>query len=166
MLQIDKYQLLHKFAGEISLIVNDIEFIFNEMLCDYFFGSNKKREAFTFYILMENRLSFFNKAECLKSICWEIENDMKVEVFEQAISFACIFKYIQDKFHYGVKCLDDNSRNFEIKTRLKIDRYEYTEITNEYIYDLIDKSIKAKQKLKDAREILNETILHKRQKRD
>jgi hypothetical protein len=166
MLLIDKYQLLHKFAGEINLIVADIEFIFNEMLCDYFFGSHKKREAFAFYILMENKLSFFNKVECLKSICWEIDNDMKGEVFEQAINFACRFKILQDKFHYSIKCLDDNSRKLEIKTIHGIDRYEYTEITNEYINDFISKGIKAKHKLMNAREILNETVSHTRQKSD
>lgn len=170
MLQIEKYELLHKFAGEMNLIVADIELIFNEMLCDYFFGSQKKREAFTFYLLTENKLSFFNKVECLKSICWEIKSDIKGELFEQAIIFASRFKVVQDKFHYGIKCLDDNSRKLEIKTMHGIDRYEYTEITNEYICDFISKGEKAKHKLMGAREILNEllneTVSHTRQKSD
>lgn len=161
---IKKHDLLREFAGDINLIVSDIDHIFNEILCDYFFDSRKKKDIFTLLMLKSGGISFDSKANCIRHISYEIKNDKKGEEVEQAIICAWKFNNIKEKLYYGIKCIDNNSRKVEFKTIHGFNRWEYTEITCEYIGDVRDKGVEAMFNLRKARNTLIETIYPRRQK--
>lgn len=151
-------EMYRKFAGVTSSIFSEIEHIFNEMLCDYFFGSNRRRKNFTYYLLSGDKLSFMNKAACVKDMAWEIEHENNAMTYEKYINHAISFNRYYNLSHYGAKCFNNNSRKVEIEEYLRPDRSIHTEITDEYIIKVQDEGFTVVYNLKEAQRILSESL--------
>ena len=151
-----KIDLITDFIGEITLYTTEIEHKINDLICEYFITSGKKKITFKRWLLYRGGFKFEDKIECLRFISSFIQDKETKGIFEMIIMFAMRFDHVKNKLVYGGICHGEESENVAIKTvNDGFYRYEQIEITPEYIEIMRDTATSTIQSLKNAMKMLS-----------
>lgn len=146
--------LITEFIGEITLLTAEIEHRMNDVICDYFITSGKKKILFNRWLLYREGYKFNDKIECLNFISDSIKDNERKGMLGMTIMYANRFNVIKNKLAYGEICFGEEQEDVANKTVSDMHRYEHIEITPEYINIARDVAISAIRGLENAMKLI------------